>query len=300
MASTASANTVGTTTWRNKYLTNLIQETLKNALVLEKICQVDRTDNKYIYNPYGSAPTTVIQPLTGTYAAAAYTITNDTLTVNTEFVVSEQIFEHENVLSNYDLFVSRAKELASDVAIKMDTWGLNYLCEDATGSFTTPTGGFTTASNFNTICANLLSKWAGYSTPLGGYFLVVEAGDLVGIAQAQGTNGFSMADLALRNGFLNNWMGIDIYVVRTDTFADSSASTAGAGSSGTFSSTSYSNSGHRLAGIKGIATFASPRGLLVKEKEVGGITGKELSVWGLTGIALWYSKAALMIDITLA
>jgi hypothetical protein len=182
----------------------------------------------------------------------------------------------------------------------MDKWGLNYLLEDATGSYTTPTGGFTTAANFNKICANLLSKWAGYQGIENGFFLVVESTDLVGIAEAQGTNGFSMADMALRNGYLNSWMGIDIYVARTGTFADSTAGTIGGGSSGTFSSTSYANSSHRLAGIKNIATYASPRGIKFEEIYVQGATGKEIRCVGYTGLALWYSKAALMIDITLA
>jgi len=293
-----SANTVGTTTWRNKYLTNIIQETLKNATVLEKICSVDRTDNKYIYNPYGSAPTVVVQTLQGTYAAAAYTITNDTLECTTEFIVSEQIYGFEDILSNFDLFVSRSKELAGAVAVKMDQWGLNFLLEDATGSYSTPSGGFTTAANFNTICANLLTKWAGWATGLGTPFLVLESGDLVGASLAQGASGFSMADMALRNGFLNNWMGINLYVVRTGTFANSTQSVVGGGSSGTFSSTSYTNSGHRLAGIEGISTWAFPRGMRVDEKSVSGATGKELVIWALSGLALWYAKAELMIDIT--
>lgn len=293
-----SANTIGTTTWRNKYLSNMIQETLKVATVIEKICQVDRTDNKYIYNPYGSEPTVTIQPMQGTYSVSTYTITNDTLTVSTELIVSEQIYGFEDILSNFDLFVSRGKELASAVATAMDKWGLNYLTEDATGSYSTAAGGFTTAANVNKIFADLLTKWIGYKG-VGTPFIVVESGDIGGIALAQGTSGFSMADMALRNGFLNNWLGINIYVVRTGTFADSTTSLVGGGSSGTFSSTSYANSGHRLAGIEGISTFAAPRGVKFEEKSVSGATGKEIVYWGLVGIALWYSKASLMIDITI-
>jgi hypothetical protein len=294
-----SANTVGTTTWRNKYLQNIIQETLKVSLVLEKICAVDRTDNKYIYNPYGSAPTTTIQTAQGTYSVGTYTITNDTLEVNTEFIVSEQIYGFEDILSNFDLFVSRSKEMAGSAATAMDKWGLNFLLEDATGTYTTASGGFTTGGNVNKIFADLLTKWAGYQQEWRrGAFIVVEASDLGGIALAQGTSGYSAADMALRNGFLNSWLGIEIYVVADGTFANSTQSVVGGGSSGTFSSTSYTNSGHRLAGIKNIATYASPRGLTFDEKSVSGATGKEIVCWGLTGIALWYSKAALMIDIT--
>lgn len=292
------ANTIGTTTWRNKYLKTLLQETLKNALVLEKICQVDRTDNKYIYNPYGSAPTTVIQPIAGTYAAAEYTTTNDTLTVNSEFIISEHIYGFEDILSNFDLFKSRSAEMVASVATAMDKWGLNFLTEQAAGSYSTPSGGFTTAANFNTICANLLTKWAGYAEAYKGTYLVVEAGDLAGIVVAMGTNGYSSADRTLMNGFYNNWMGIDIYVVADGTFANSTAGTAGGGATGALATGDYTNSGHRVAGVKGMATWAFPRGIQVEEKPIDQKTGKQLVMWGLTGIALWYSKAALTVDIT--
>ena len=288
-----SANTVGDTTWRRKFFSNLIQETLKNALIAEKICQVDRTDNRYIYNPYGSAPTTTVSALDGTYSVSTYTTTNDTLEVLTEFKVAEQIYGYEEVLSNFNLFSSRMNEMAASVATAIDKYVLNRLCEDGTGTYTTPTGGFTTAANFNTICANLLSKVAGYAVQFSGLFLVVENTDLTGIIQAQGTNGFSMADAALRNGFLNSWMGIDIYVARTGTFSNSDGTNEGGGGA-------YTNSGHRVFGVKGITTYAAPRGLKWEELVVTGATGKEVRCWGLIGFKAWYAKNALIVDITLA
>ena len=85
------ANTVATTAWRAKWFQANLQETLKNALVAEKICAVDRTDSMYIWNPYGPTATTVVQALTGTYTPATYTSVNDTLTITEEFVVSEHM-----------------------------------------------------------------------------------------------------------------------------------------------------------------------------------------------------------------
>jgi hypothetical protein len=283
-------NTIGTTVWRSKYRSNAIAEALKVMLVCEKICAVDRTDVKYIYNPYGSTPTTVIQTIQGTYAPAAYTTTNDTLTVSDEFIVSEHVYDFEETLSNFDLFASRTNELAASVATAIDAHVLNVLTEAAdTTTYTTPTGGFTTASNLNIIMSNLISKVAGYADVYKGLFLVLENTDITGVIQAQATNGFSFADAALNNGFVSSYMGVDIYVVRTGTFAST-----------TTGSETYTNSGHRVFGVKNVATYAAPRGVKFEEKSVTGKTGKEVVAYGYIGVKLWSTKVPLICDITLA
>ena len=174
------------------------------------------------------------------------------------------------------------------VAYGIDKFVLNNLCEDATGTYTTPTGGFTSAANINTIMANLNSQVAGYENTYG-TFIVIENTDLVGFAIAGATNGFSMADSTLKNGFMNNWMGTDIYVVRSGTFVST-----------TLGTTTVSNSGHRVFGVNKVATYASPRGLNYEEKPVSLKTGKEIVVYGLIGFKLWAQKAGLFVDITIA
>jgi len=280
-------NTIGTEVWRLKYRTNAIEVALRRMLIAEKICSVDRSDSKYIRNPYGTAPTTVVQALAGTYAISTYTITNDTLTVTDEFVSSEHIYDFEETLSDFNLFASRTEELAASVATSLDSYVLNNLLENGTGTYSTPSGGFTTAANLNVIMSNLISKVAGYTDVYKGLFLVLENSDITGVIQAQATNGFSFADAALNNGFLNSYMGVDIYVTRDDTFTD--------GSGGT---TSWSNDGHRVFGVKGVSTYASPRGIRIEEKGVSAKTGKEVVVYGYTGFKLWTPKAALIVDIT--
>jgi len=285
------ANTIGTTTWRNKYRSNVIAQALRRMLIAEKICQVDRTDNKYIYNPYGSAPTTLVQPLVGTYAISTYTTTNDTLTVTDEFIVAEHIYDFEETLANFDLFASRTNEMAASVATAIDKYVLNNLLELGTGTYSTPSGGFTTAANLNVIMSNLISKVAGYTDVYKGLFLVLENSDITGVIQAQATNGFSFADAALNNGFLNSYMGVDIYVTRDSTFGASTGDTSG--------STTWSNSDHRVFGVKGVSTYAAPRGIKFEEKMVTGKTGKEVVCYGYTGFKLWHTKLALIVDITL-
>jgi len=175
------------------------------------------------------------------------------------------------------------------VMASIDSFVLNNLCEDGTGTYTTPAGGFTSAANINVIMSNLLSKVAGYADAYKGTFLVIENTDVPGFVQAQATNGFSFADAALKNGFMINYMGTDIYVVRTGTFV-----------SDTIGTTTVTNSGHRVFGVKGIATYAAPRGIQVEEKSVTSKTGKEVVIYGYIGFKLWTPKASLIVDITLA
>lgn len=249
---------------------------------------VDNTDSKRIQNPYGSQPTATIQAVAGTYTVSAWTVTDDALTVTDEVIYAEHVFAHEDFFAKFDIAASRLDNMMYSVAYGVDYFVLNNLCEDATGTYTTPAGGFTTAANINTIMGNLLSKVAGYENTYG-TFLVIENTDLVGFAVAGATNGFSVADATLKNGFMNNWMGTDIYVVRSGTFVTA-----------TIGTTSVSNDGHRVFGANKVATYASPRGMNYEEKAVSLKTGKEIVVFALVGFKLWAQKAALVVDITLA
>jgi len=264
---------------------------LRNALVAEKICKVDRTDGKYIDSPYGSQPTVVAQAIVGTYATASFTNTDDLLTVNEEFIVAEHVYDFEQVLTKFDVIAARIDEQNSAVKTAIDGYVLNHLCEAGTGAYTTPVGGFTTAANINVIMSNLLSKVAGYADMYKGTYLVIESTDLVGFVQAQASNGFSFADMALKNGFFDNYMGVDIYVVQSGVFVD----TTYAGSSVT-----VTNAGHRVFGVKGVTTYAAPRGISYEEKPVAAKTGKEMVTVGYLGFKAWFPKLILTVDITLA
>lgn len=282
-------NTLGTEVYRTKWRQKSLETALRNGLVLEKVCQVDRSGNKTIKSPYQTAPTTVVQALAGTYTPAAFTITNDTLTVAYEFVVSEHVFDFEDTLSNFDLFAARQDDMNYSVMASIDQYGLNVMLADGTGTYTTPVGGFTTAANIPVIISNLASKVMGYADSYKGMFLVIENTDVPGFIQAQMASGFSYADAALNNGFLTSYGGVDIYVVRTGTFTNTD-----------IGDMTSNNSGHRLFGVKNICTYAAPQGVKFEEKGVSGKTGKELAVYGYVAVKVWAPKATLIVDITLA
>lgn len=284
------ANTISTRTYRDKYRLTTLDHNLRTNLVAEKVCAVDRSNNMRIQSPYGSSSTVTIQAMAGTYTPADFTTTDDTLTVTDEFIVSEHIMDFQNLLSNFDLFAARTEQMAADVAIAIDKFVINNLCEDGTGTYTTPAGGFATAANVNEIFGNLVSKVAGYSEAYyGNMYVIVENTDMAGIIQAGATNGFNNADNVLTNGKVGQWMGVDIYVVRSGTFV-----------SATIGTTTVTNSGHRVFGVKGVTTYAAPRGMNIEEKGVTGKTGMEIAVYGYTGFKAWAPKVSLTVDITLA
>lgn len=286
-------NTIGTSTtgqtWRRKYFGAKLQQVLRNALVTEAITKVDRSGARYIANPYSSAVTAALQAVAGTYSVSAWTTTDDNLSVTDEAIYGEHVFDFERVMSNYDLRSDRFDNMAYGVSAQIDKFVLNNLCEDGTGTYTTPVGGFTTAANWTVILSNLISKVAGYESAYQGLFLVLENTDLVGVIQSQMASGFNFADMALKNGLVANQAGVDIYVVRSGTFV-----------SDTLGTTTVTNSGHRVFGVKGVASVLLPGDFVYDEKGVSGKTGKEISVSQPLGFKLWTQNAGLVVDITLA
>ena len=282
-------NTISEFSYRRKYRLASFDKLLRKALVAEKICMVDRTEGKFIDSPYGSQPSATIQAIAGTYSIDTYTLTDDLLTVTDEFIVAEHVFDWEDVLTTFDVFANRIDEQNNEIATQIDKFVLNNLTEDATGTYTTPAGGFTTPANINVIMSNLISQVAGYADMFKGLYLVIENTDMPGFIQAQAANGFSFADMALKNGFMSNYMGVAIHVVRTGTFVDD-----------TLGTTTVTNAGHRLFGVKNVSTYAAPRGIQFDEKSVTLKTGKEIVTYGYIGFKAWTPKLPLIVDITIA
>jgi hypothetical protein len=287
------ANTISTKTYRDAYRLSSLDKLLRNALVAEKICEVNRENDKTIQNPYSSQPTITQQALAGTYSVSTFTTTDDTLTVADEFVMAEQVFDFEQLLSRPDLFANRIDEQNYAMATAIDKFVLNAIGTDCSGAYTTPVGGFTTAANVNVIFSNLISKVAGFSEAYNGMYVVIENTDIPGVIQAGATNGFSFADSVLNNGFWTSYMGVDIYVVRSGTFATSTLGTK-----------SVTMSGCRLFGIKNMTTYAAPRGITVEELLVSGKTGKEVRTVAYCGAKVWQAttngKGNLTVKVTLA
>lgn len=278
------------TAYRKKWLSSMFQELLQSATVAEKIMIVDTSDVKYIENPYADAGVVTQQSPVGTYNIDAFAVTADTLTVSEEFVWSEHVFTFEEIAAVVDVKGSRIKEAMAKMATAVDKYALNALANGATGSYSTPAGGFA-AGNVIEILSKLTGKFSGYSEDFNGKYLVIEQSDLPGLVQAGMTNGFNFADTFLRNGYVGtlSWGGFDVYVKTDGTFVTATL--------GTLSAT---NAGKRIAGIKRMATLARPSGRMAwEEKQVSGKLGWELAMGVYAGVKVWAQKALLTVLITI-
>ncbi len=282
------ANTISTKTYRDKYRSAILDSLLSRALVSEAIFEKDTSGSKTIQNPYGSQPSTTTQAIAGTYSVANFTTTDDTLTVTDEIVVAEHVYDFEETLTRFDMFTNRTMEQGMSLAREADKYALNVILDGANASYSTPVGGFSTAANINVIMSNIVGKLSGYSDMYKGIFLVLENSDVPGVIQSQMASGFSYADSALNNGLLTKQGGVEIYVTRDATYVDATIGTK-----------SVTNSGHRLAGVKKVATFAMPGGFHFEEKGVSGKTGMEVVTYAYIGAKAWKTKEDLLIDITI-
>lgn len=291
MANTFNTQNTVTFVQRHKYFQASLQQQLRNSLVSAAIFKTDTSNLKTIENPYISTEGTAsVAAITGDYTISAMATTEDTLTVTDSVIVPTHVYDFEAKTANFDLMASFLDNLAYKVRFNVDKWVLNNMLDIATGTYTTAAGGFTTPTNIPKIMGDLLGKVAGYDGGIGSNpFLVIESTDLTGFAQLQVASGFNYADSALNNGFMANYMGVDIYVIRTGTFVTAS-----------FGSLTLTNSGHRLFGLKNLGVIATPGGFQYEEKSVTLKTGKELVAFGYVGSKIWAPHLSLFVDITLA
>lgn len=292
MANTYSPTIATNRAFRDKYKMNRLNWNLRSMLVAEAIVQKDTSGAMRIQSPYGSTPTAVITALTGDYTPATYTVTDDTLTVSDEIKIAEQVYDFERVISDLNFLDSRVDEQSYVVAQKVDQYVLNVLARDALAGndYTTPVGGFTVSSNIVPIFGALLAKVSGFAEAYpSNYFVVLENTDVAGLYAAGVQNGFKRADESISNGIIGNFMGVDIYVVRTGNFV-----------SATIGTQTFANSGHRVFGCKNVATYAMPGGFRFEEKGVSGKTGMEVVTYAYLGAKVWTPKAGLFVDIILA
>ena len=74
----------------------------------------------------------------------------------------------------------------------------------------------------------------------------------------------------------------------------------GAATAANQSTETWTNAGHRVFGVKNVATVGMPGGIRTEEKGVTGKTGMEIATYGYIGFKLWATKTDLIVDITLA
>ena len=259
-----------------------VQEDLRNTLVSYAISDVYTGPDKIIHNRFGNDPSLQTNnPISGTFTPGTVDVNEDQLTVDNEAIASVHIFDFEETLTDFNLMADYARRCSFIVRDAVDTAVFAEIATAATGASQTATynqaGGTTQVLPLFT---TIVSEFAGYEeASMNGMYLVIDNTHIPNILQAMGVNGFSMADMALKNGFLTEYMGVDIYVTRAGQLPGLTM----------------------IAGIKGSTTVALPTGSIggkFQAVQVSGKTGYETATIQYYGVKTWTKNLPKVLNIT--
>lgn len=200
-----------------------VQDNLHKRLVAKAISTVYSGPDRVIHNNYQS-DAIGSDGTASTYTVTDYTLSDDTLTVNRQAHASEHIYSIEKLQTRFDLAMERASEMGQIVADKVDQYMLALPVSTSgvsdidagvmAGGASNGTAYEVTSSTVddltNTIREQLLINNARVDK---GLDWVVSPRELTDVTAFMQNNGFSVADAAIRNGFVGElFNGMRVFV----------------------------------------------------------------------------------------
>jgi hypothetical protein len=282
------ANTVADGTTKQHWMANF-QPTLESALVSFKICKTHTGPDRIIHNPYQSEPTGQDGAASVDYSGNIddFTLTDDTLTVNRRAYQAEHVDNIEQLQVRYDLAKARAERHAYVVRKKIDAYVLqNAATTSGTlqvddGEIGGTDGNPITLSSTNVddmLRAVMETLYTNDARMENGVYIVLAPDHITKLTQFQQANGFSLADAALKNGYIDSYMGVDIYL-----------------------SNQLYNDGtqdHAIAGVYDSISLALPDdGGDFEKKAVSGKFGRELVTSKIYNTKIWNNMLKEVVDI---
>lgn len=200
-----------------------VQDNLHKRLVSKAIATVYTGPDRIVHSNYASEADGS-DGTASTYTVTDYELSDDTLTVNRQAHAAEHIYMIEKLQTRFDLAMERAAEQGQIVADKVDQYVLNLPVSTSgvsdidagvmAGGASNGTAYEVTSSTVddvtNTIREQLLINNARVSK---GIDWVVTPRELTDVTAFMQNNGFSVADAAIRNGFVGEMFnGMRVFV----------------------------------------------------------------------------------------
>lgn len=200
-----------------------VQDNLHKRLVAKAIATVYTGPDRIVHSNYQSEADGS-DGTASTYSVTDYELSDDTLTVNRQAHASEHIYLIEELQTRFDLAMERAAEAGQIVADKVDQYVLNLPVGTSgvsdidagvmAGGASNGTSYEVTSSTVddltNTIRENLLINNARVDK---GIDWVITPRELTDVTAFMQNNGFSVADAAIRNGFVGElFNGMRVFV----------------------------------------------------------------------------------------
>jgi len=200
-----------------------VQDNLHKRLVAKAVSTVYTGPDRIVHSNYASEAEGS-DGTTSTYSVTDYELADDTLTVNRQAHAAEHIYMIEKLQTRFDLAMERAAEQGQIVADKVDQYILNLPVSTSgvsdidagvmAGGASNGTAYEVTSSTVddvtNTVREQLLLNNARVDK---GIDWIVTPRELTDVTAFMQNNGFSVADAAIRNGFVGEMFnGMRVFV----------------------------------------------------------------------------------------
>lgn len=270
-----------------------LQERLDHQNVWKDVCKVDYTNSRVIHNPYLTDMTVQAHTRDSAYTHQAVTITDESFTINTSYIAPQHIDRADLAQSTYASQMMMAEEQGTLLDEQVETAMLaahaqwtNFDNASIGGSAGNITVSVNNVDDIIRALKREIREANGQSlADRNGIFIVWRPADFELLEAYVQANGFSMADMALKDGTVRgfNYMGVTHY---------------------------YSNkhtSGHLFAGVKKLFHCGIVRGTygqIVIDPEPA-TSGGALSAIGVVsrvdyGFKAWTKTTPLLFDVLVA
>ncbi len=208
------ANTFNTGTYEQIWATKL-QERLTGPATWKEICEVIYSDTQILNLPYMSTEYSLQSGTRGTaYSHSDFALTNDTLTINAQDIVSVYQDRADLAQSNLATAAEHGARMGDIVSERVEDLFLaqhgdwTNIGSDGAGGFTTGTTAITTSvSNIDNLIRFIKRKVieAKGSKLMNRYGLafVWRPKDFERLEESMASQGFTFADMALKDGIMN-------------------------------------------------------------------------------------------------
>lgn len=201
-----------------------LQETLDAPTFWKDVCRVDMTETKVLHNPYQTKAAAASYTRGAQYSFADFTITDDSVNINTTFIIPEFIDRADLAQTGYDMQMERAVRQGEEINLTIEeafvgdyaslTVFDNTELGGSAGSITV------TASNIDDVIRLIEKKIytanGGRDLTRNGAFIIWDPKRFELVRSFAMANGFNTSDQALMatgsgvGGF--NYMGFTHYV----------------------------------------------------------------------------------------
>ncbi len=203
--------------------TTTLQEILDAPTFWKDVCHVEYTSSRVLHNPYQAKATASSYTRGAQYSFADFTITDDSVTINTTYIIPEFIDRADLAQTGYAMQMERAKRQAIAINLQLET-GFVGDYASLTAFDNTSIGGSAgsvpvTPANIDDVVRNIkrliYANNGGNDYATEGGFIIWDAKRFEILEAFAQANGFNTSDKALMGGANQggfDYMGFTHYV----------------------------------------------------------------------------------------